>query len=144
MTKILCVEDEPTIRIEIAEFLIDEGYKVLQASNGAEGLEAVLKDPPDLVVSDVDMPVMDGHALVHEIRANHPELNEIPFIFLSAQADRIAVTKGRKLGADAYLTKPIDFDMLLLEIESRLTQVERMAQIKEEELVKLYKAMSNK
>ncbi len=142
MPKVLCIEDEPQIRQDIVDELDEAGYETLQASNGAEGLEVIRSEKPDLVLCDMTMPTMSGDQLLRTLRDQHPELDEIPFLFLTALADRAAMIEGRKLGADAYLTKPIDFELLLLEIECRLTQGDRIAQIKKQELVQLYRAMS--
>ena len=142
MPKVLCIEDEPQLRQDIAEELGDAGYETLLASNGVEGLAAIRTQQPDLVICDVTMPEMDGHQLLRVLRDEHPEYNELPFLFLTALGDRSDTIEGRKLGADAYLTKPIDFEMLLVEIESRLAQVDRMAQVKQQELIRLYKAMA--
>lgn len=142
MTKILCVEDEAEIRQDIAEELNEAGYETCEAANGQQGLEAILQQKPDLVISDISMPVMDGHDLLLELRSKHPDFAEMPFIFLSALADPGQVVRGRKLGADDYLTKPIDFDLLLATIESQIKQIERMKAHKEEQLVKLYRSLN--
>lgn len=142
MAKILCVEDEELIRKLVVEELEDEGYETIEASTGEEGLAAILKHKPDLVLCDVNMPGMDGYQLLITLRENHPELADMPFIYLSALADRKDVIGGRKLGADDYLTKPIDFEMLLNSVETRLNQVARMEARKQGQMVKLYKALS--
>ena len=138
--KILCVDDEAEIRQDIAEELRDAGYDVLEAGDGRAGLDTILRQKPDLVVCDITMPVMDGHALLGELRQKHPEQAELPFVFLSALADRQHVLAGKRLGADDYLTKPIDYELLLVTIESRLDQVRRMVARKDEQLVKVYLA----
>jgi DNA-binding response OmpR family regulator len=84
------------------------------------------------------MPVMSGHELLAEVRANHQDLSEPPFIFLSALSDRENVIEGKLLGADDYLTKPIDFDLLFATVRARLLQVERLRACGESKLVKLY------
>ncbi len=142
MAKILCVEDEDLIRKLVVEELADEGYETIEAANGVEGLAAIMKYKPDLVLCDVNMPGMDGYQLLTTLRKNHPELADMPFIYLSALADRKDVIGGRKLGADDYLTKPIDFEMLLNSVETRLNQVTRMEARKQDQMVKLYKALS--
>lgn len=142
MAKILCVEDEDALRQDILEELTDAGYDVIEAENGAEGLKAIVEHAPDLVLCDVTMPVMDGHTLLTELRENYPDNAELPFVFLTALADRDDVIAGKKLGADDYLTKPIDFEMLLATVESRLSQIDRINERKEEQMVKLYKALS--
>lgn len=142
MARILCIEDEDFIRQDIADELTDAGHDVVQAENGADGLKAIITQCPDLVLCDISMPVMDGHTMLTELRENHPSYDDMPFLFLSALADRDDVIAGKRLGADDYLTKPIDFGMLHATVESRLRQVGRMSERREEQLVKLYKALS--
>ena len=142
MATILCVEDEGHIREEIAESMESTGHKVLQACDGKVALEMILEYRPDLVVSDITMPHMDGHDLVKTLREKHSQFDDTPFIFLSALADSTDVLDGMRIGADDYLTKPIDFDLLLGKIETSLRQVERMRARKEQQFVKLYKALS--
>ena len=141
MTKILCIEDESDIRQVLVEELSDVGYEVVEAADGRLGLEAILQQKPDLVLCDISMPVMDGHALLETLRSDHPELADLPFIFLSALAERQHIVLGKKLGADDYLTKPVDFELLFATIESRLNQVQRMNARKEEQFVKLYRSL---
>lgn len=143
MAKILCVEDEPDLREQIVEELVDAGYEVLEAGNGVEGLAVIENGAPDLVLSDVNMPGMGGHELMKRVRDRHPELSDMPFLFLSAQADRAQVIEAKKMGADDYLTKPVDFELLLATLEARLAQVERMASHKEQQMVKLYRSLAN-
>ncbi|MBO6782589.1 MAG: response regulator [Alphaproteobacteria bacterium] len=142
MNKILCIEDEDEIRDDISEELSDAGYDVAQASDGRTGLAAILETSPDLVLCDVNMPDMDGFGLLTALRNNHPEHDDVPFIFLSALADRTDVIAGKRLGADDYLTKPVDFEMLLVTVESRLRQVNRMNERKEQQLIRLYRALA--
>ena len=143
MTKILCIEDEAPLREDIVEELRDAGYETIEATNGRDGLDAIVEHAPDLVLCDVAMPVMDGHALVTTLREKYSLYADLPFIFLSALADRTDVIAGKKLGADDYLTKPIDFELLLATVEARLRQVSRMQERKQSQLVKLYKALAN-
>ncbi len=135
MATILCVEDEALLREDIVEELENDGYNVLQAADGQEGLEMMLKHEPDLVICDITMPHMNGHDLVKTLREKHPEFADTPFIFLSALADREDILEGLNIGADDYLTKPIDIDMLLGKIKTSLRQVERMTTKKEQQLV---------
>jgi CheY-like chemotaxis protein len=141
MTTILCVEDETAIRQDIVEELQDAGYATLEAGNGEEGLAAIRDHNPDLVLCDITMPRMDGHKLVKHVRMNYPQFSELPFLFLSALADRKDVLSGIELGADDYLTKPIDFELLLTKVEATLRWVARMRQHKEKEQIKLYKSL---
>tara|TARA_R110002072_G_scaffold114196_1_gene244105 strand:+ start:559 stop:1425 length:867 start_codon:yes stop_codon:yes gene_type:complete len=142
MTKILCIEDEAALREDIVEELGDAGYHVIEAANGREGYDALVAHQPDLVLCDVNMPDMNGHELLTKLREEHAEFDDIPFVFLSALADRKDIIAGKKLGADDYLTKPVDFEMLLVTVESRLRQIVRITRHKEEQLVRLYRALA--
>ncbi len=142
MAKILCIDDEDYIREDICEFLESVGHTLFQAGDGREGLEIILKLEPDIVFCDITMPNMDGFELLAELRKNHLEFADMPFIFLSALADRTDVLEGMKLGADDYLTKPIDFEMLANRVEASLRQVDRMNAKKDQQFVKLFNALS--
>lgn len=120
MARILSVEDEPDLQTDIVEELLDAGHQVVAANTGQEGLEAVIERAPDLIVCDSLMPVMTGLEFFTQLRADHPEMDHVPFIFLSAHADRTHVEEGLEHGADAYLTKPVDFTELLETIDSLL------------------------
>lgn len=123
--KILCIEDDRETAALIAEELVDRGYAVALAHDGREGLAAILKIMPDLVLSDISMPVMSGFELLDSLIALAPRFSRMPFLFLTALTDRDNELKGRQLGADDYVTKPIDFDMLTAIIAARLTGVAR-------------------
>ncbi len=142
MAEILVVEDEEDLREVIAEELEDAGYVIRTARNGEEGLTAILEQRPDLVLSDITMPKMNGHELLQELRDKHPTCRDIPFVYLSALADKQDVMAGLNLGADDYITKPIDFDLLLMKVQTRLRQVEKIETKKDAEMVRLYKALS--
>lgn len=120
--QILCIEDDAETATLIGEELTERGYRVSVAHNGLDGFAAVLRDPPDLVLCDVSMPVMDGFALLTRLRALAPRFADIPFVFLTAMAQRDAELKGRRLGADDYVTKPVDFDILESILEARLAR----------------------
>ncbi|NKN35438.1 response regulator [Agrobacterium sp. a22-2] len=124
MITILCIEDEDQIRSLVVEELEDAGFKTLQATNGREGLEMILTKWPDIVICDITMPEMDGHQLLADIQLNHPEFSNIPFIFLTALADRDNLIAGLQAGAADYLTKPIDFDILLAKLTGCVTRIE--------------------
>ena len=123
---ILCIEDETLLREDIVEELKDEGYKVFQASDGHEGLKQILSHRPDLVICDITMPRKNGYELLKEVRGEHGISAEMPFIFLSALADKEHVVAGLKLGADNYMTKPVDFDVLRVKVKACLRQVDRI------------------
>ena len=123
--RILCIEDDRETAALIAEELIDRGYAVTVAHDGREGLAAILKTMPDLVLCDISMPVMSGFELLERLIELAPRFARMPFIFLTALTDRDNELKGRQLGADDYVTKPIDFDMLATIITARLAGVAR-------------------
>jgi DNA-binding NarL/FixJ family response regulator len=123
--KILCIEDDRETALLIAEELVDRGYEVTVEHDGREGLAAILRIMPDLVLSDISMPAMSGFELLERLIALAPRFSKMPFIFLTALTDRDNELKGRKLGADDYVTKPIDFDMLATIIEARLAGIAR-------------------
>ena len=123
--KILCIEDDRETAALIAEELVERGFEISIAHDGRAGLAAVLKTMPDLVLSDISMPVMSGFELLERLTALEPRFAKMPFIFLTALTDRDNELKGRQLGADDYVTKPIDFEVLTTIINARLAGVAR-------------------
>ena len=123
--KILCIDDDRETAALIAEELIDRGYEVGLAHDGREGLATILKTMPDLVLSDISMPAMSGFELLDRLVSLAPRFSRMPFIFLTALTDRDNELKGRQLGADDYVIKPIDFDMLAAIINARLAGIAR-------------------
>ena len=123
---ILCIDDEAQLREDVVEELEDEGFRVLQAGDGQEGLEQILRHRPDLVICDITMPRKNGYELLKEIRSDHGISAEMPFIFLSALADREHVIAGLRLGADNYITKPVDFEILRAKVATCLGLVDRI------------------
>lgn len=142
MSKILCIEDEDALREDIVEELRDAGYRTIEAPDGQAGFAMILEQRPDLVLCDVNMPHMNGYELLTALRDAHPEFDDTPFVFLSALADRKDIIAGKKLGADDYLTKPVDFELLQVTVESRLRQIVRLNERKDKQLVRLYRALS--
>jgi CRP-like cAMP-binding protein/CheY-like chemotaxis protein len=125
MTKsILIIEDNNDIRESTAEILELTGYKVLQANNGKTGVDMAMQNKPDLILCDIMMPELDGYGVLYMLNKN-PDTATIPFIFLTAKAERVDFRKGMEMGADDYLTKPFDEIELLNAIESRLTKKEQ-------------------
>jgi DNA-binding NarL/FixJ family response regulator len=118
--RILCIEDDAETAALIAEDLTDRGYRVHIAPDGRAGLAAILKTDPDLVLCDINMPGMTGFEIMEQLLALAPNLEAVPFIFLTARTDRESELKGRRLGADDYVTKPVDFEILAAIIDARL------------------------
>lgn len=121
--KILLTEDEVGLRDEVADWLAFEGYQVILAANGKEALEKLKRHTPDLILSDIMMPGMDGKRFLYELRAR--EQNKMtPFVFMSALSERDHIRHGMELGADDYVSKPFTRDELLKAIEVRLKKHE--------------------
>ena len=114
----MVIEDEAPILDNISDTLQAEKYDVYTAENGEIGLNLAKKHVPDLIICDVMMPVMDGHEVLRQLRCD-PKTSTIPFIFLTAKAERNDVRKGMDLGADDYVSKPFTQRELL----SRLAPV---------------------
>lgn len=121
--RILLIEDNLDMRENTAEILQLARYHVLTAKNGKEGVELAEKEKPDLIICDIMMPVLDGYGVLHMLSKNEPT-SGIPFIFLTAKAERVDFRKGMEMGADDYLTKPFDDIELLNAVESRLKKTD--------------------
>lgn len=117
--QVLIIEDNTDIRENIVEILELADFTVLQANNGKIGVDLALKNKPDIILCDIMMPDLDGYGVLYMLNKN-PETATIPFIFLTAKAERVDLRKGMEMGADDYLTKPFDDIELLNAIETRL------------------------
>jgi DNA-binding NarL/FixJ family response regulator len=122
---VLCIEDDRETAGLIAEELVDRGFQVSLAYSGQEGLMAIMRATPDLVLCDVSMPNMTGFEVLERLNEIAPRLGCIPFVFLTALADRESELRGRQLGADDYVTKPIDFDRLAFIVQARIAGIAR-------------------
>jgi signal transduction histidine kinase len=119
MTKILVIEDETLIREEVMEWLALEGYEVLGAADGVEGVNLAVTQFPDVILCDIAMPRLDGYGVMLDIRAN--SLTEMtPFIYMTAKSTQEDVRRGMALGADDYITKPFTYQQLIRAIKARL------------------------
>ncbi|MGK7877294.1 MAG: response regulator transcription factor [Xenococcaceae cyanobacterium] len=125
MKKILVVDDDNILRTVLKHYLEKQGYQVEDVGSGREGLTAFNKHSPDLVVSDVAMPEMDGLEFCRQLRS-HPSGQLVPFIFLSGKDDLEDKIQGHSMGADDYLTKPFEMRELLAKIESLLERSRRI------------------
>ena len=134
MKKILIVEDEAGIRLNLTLMLKGEGYTVDSAEDGRAGIEHAKSFGPDLVVSDVMMPELDGFGLLEALRAD-PRFVDTPFIFLTALSDRTSMRRGMNLGADDFLNKPFTRDELIEAVNTRLKKYESSARSLAERLV---------
>jgi two-component system sensor kinase len=126
--RILLVEDELNLRETITELLIYQNYDVKTANNGREALEILNNWIPDLIISDIMMPIMDGYML-HETIRNKPHLSIIPFIFLTAKKEDIEMRKCMLNGADDFLVKPFKFDVLKKTIDIRIEKFKKIKNV---------------
>ena len=117
MTRILIVEDEPNMVAGLRDNFEFEGYEVLSAYDGVEGLQRALADSPDLVVLDVMMPKMSGLEVCKQLKAKRPS---IPIIMLTARGQEVDKVVGLELGADDYVTKPFSIRELLARVKAVL------------------------
>ena len=136
MTKILVIEDEAPLRESIVDALTFEGYDVVEAENGMKGWERAKGDNPDLIVCDIAMPELNGYDLLLKLRED-PSTALLPFIFLTARADRPFMRHGMELGADDYLTKPFSHADLLAAIDTRLQRLSTIREANGQELEEL-------
>ncbi|MFZ5693436.1 MAG: response regulator [Pseudomonadota bacterium] len=127
MPHLLCIEDDPDTCELLVEVLTAEGFKVTTASTGQEGL-AALQSRPDLVLCDIDLPDVTGFEILEKIRSASLMPLGVPFIFLTAFSQRAHQLQARQLGCDDYVTKPIDFELLIAIIRHRLAAAEKGAE----------------
>ena len=126
MKRILIIEDEPEMLRNLTTILRLEKFRPLSAENGRLGVDLAKKQKPDLILCDVTMPGLDGYGVIAALRAD-AETVTIPFIFLTANAEKLDVRAGMNLGADDYITKPVAKADLLAAIRSRLERAVQQA-----------------
>jgi CheY-like chemotaxis protein len=131
MPTILIVEDDDNLRKNLIEIFENENFQTIEAKNGEEALQKTKAEKPDIILSDIMMPVMDGYQLLEELQADE-NLSKIPFIFLTAKAEMENIRAGMAIGADDYVTKPFKIDDLLKTVNARLKKRERITNEVEE------------
>lgn len=119
MKKILVIEDEEFIRDNLIELLEIEGFEAIGAENGFIGLHLAKESQPDLILCDVMMPELDGYGVLSALREDSAT-TRIPFMFLTASADRNNLQKIRAMGMNDYILKPFNIDKFLSSINNRL------------------------
>lgn len=122
MAKILIIEDEATIRANLARFLRFERHQVIIAEDGQIGLQAIRSERPELILCDIMMPRMDGITVFETLQTETEALQKIPFVFLTARADRMEVEALLTAPPDDYLIKPFNLQDLLAVIDRNLRQ----------------------
>lgn len=125
MDKILVIEDNADVRENLAEILELSGYEVITAENGKRGVAAAISEVPDMILCDIMMPELDGFGVLR-ILSKTPTVAQIPFVFLTAKAEKDDFRRGMGLGADDYITKPFDDVELLDAIEMRLKKSKKL------------------
>ena len=128
--KILVIEDDPATLRLVDYSLRHEGYQVLTASNGLEGMRKAQTEEPDLIILDIMLPGMDGFEICHRLRSE-PATAQLPILMFSAKAQEIDKDTGLKVGADDYLSKPADPSEIVSRVGSLLTQKKCAAPAKE-------------
>ncbi len=118
-SKIVIVEDTSAVREEISDILMMEGFDVFEAKNGLDGLSQIKNINPNLILTDIVMPEMNGFELYEAIQKD-TGINKIPVIFLSAKADKDAVERAKKMGSGDYIIKPVSPDKLINKIKKRI------------------------
>lgn len=109
---ILTVDDSPSIRVALKIALTNAGYSVAEAGNGAEGIEKAKASAFDLIITDLNMPVMDGLTMIEEMR-RMPDQMGVPIVFLTTESDEATKARAKAAGATGWLTKPFDPDQLV-------------------------------
>ena len=122
-SKILLIEDTDNLSESIVEILTFEGMEVIVAENGQVGIDKAKEHLPDLILCDITMPLKDGYEVFDEL-SNDVDLKDIPFIFLTAKSTDENVRGGMILGADDYITKPFQSDLLISSIKNKLEKKE--------------------
>ncbi len=140
MAKILVIEDEAPLLEEVLDWLQFEGYDAAGAGDGRMGIDLALQHLPDLILSDIMMPGIDGHRVVAELRT-HSATALTPFIFLTAKTNRDDVRRGMELGADDYLTKPFTREELLQVVQTQLSKRSMIEQYSQQAVAHLRKSL---
>ena len=138
MKKILVVDDDLTLRKVLQNSLEQKGYQVISVGSGKDALAKFNQDVPDIIVSDVSMPEMDGFEFCRQLRSQ-PSGKLIPFIFLSAKNELNDRVQGHSIGADSYLSKPFEMKELLANIEALIERSRRV----HAEIVHLIEQLAN-
>lgn len=136
MKRILVIDDETWLREMVHMALEQKGFEVLEAENGAAGIEAARKALPDLILCDVNMDKVDGYLTLSSLRSE-PATAAVPFILMTGLADHAGMRHGMELGADDYLPKPFSIDALYAAVEARLKKVQTVRQEAEKKLADL-------
>ena len=117
--KVLIVDDEPNNVDFLEQALEDSGYQLITATNGQEALNKIQSEQPDLILLDLNMPIMDGFTVLAKVKED-PNLRDIPVIIISSEHESKSIVKGIKQGAEDYLTKPVNAGLLVKKVKDFL------------------------
>lgn len=126
---ILVCEDEGDLLDDLAAVLTEAGYEVLAETSAEAALIRLDSVRADLILSDITLPGIDGMTFLRRVRQTRPDLNDVPFILLTGFADRSDILAGKRAGADDYLVKPVDYDLLVAAIDAQLRLAARIASV---------------
>jgi diguanylate cyclase (GGDEF)-like protein len=133
MPKVLVIEDEELLLDFLADSLRRMGFDVLAAHDGSSGIDMAKTENPDIIISDINMPVMNGLQVLEKLQED-PTTSDIPFIFLTGKVEMEDLRTGMRLGADDYLVKPVELQELVAAINTRLEKHEKMTQYYKSEI----------
>jgi DNA-binding NarL/FixJ family response regulator len=117
--KILCIEDDLDTMELLVETLNEEGFTVIAAHDGVEGVKK-FSERPELILCDIDMPTMNGFGVLQALRRAPNDLKNVPFLFITAYGSRDSHLRARQLGCDDFISKPLDFELLVAILRHRL------------------------
>lgn len=136
-TRVLIIEDEKDLRLDMTDVLSMENFEVITAPDGAHGIAAALSKEPDVILCDIMMPHINGYQVLKAIRS-HASTRLIPFIFMTAKAERSDMRAGMELGADDYITKPFSYDEMLQAIETQMQKVKAVAESQQQRVQQIH------
>lgn len=136
-TRVLIIEDEKELRMDMTDVLSMENFEVITAPDGAHGIAAALSKEPDVILCDIMMPHINGYQVLKAIRS-HASTRLIPFIFMTAKAERGDMRAGMELGADDYITKPFSYDEMLQAIDTQMQKVKAIAESQEQRIHQIH------
>jgi DNA-binding NarL/FixJ family response regulator len=119
LRKILCIEDDPLTMELLVEVLAEEGFEPIVARDGMEGIKK-FSERPEAILCDVDMPNMNGFGVLQALRRSATQMRNIPFLFITAYGSRNSNLRARRLGCDDFISKPLDFELLVEILRTRL------------------------
>ena len=125
MRKALVIEDDDDIRANLQDLLQEEGFEVLTSVDGRQGISLATRHRPSVIICDILLPEVDGYTVLGAVRAD-PDICTVPFLFLTAKAEKNDIRVGMNLGADDYVTKPFSNSDLIAAVRTRIERAEKL------------------